>query len=320
VTVEEQMRYLCQVDPLLRGDDVEWQQLHGGLAHVTYVVSVDGRRVVVKFLTEEMDQFGLMVPMEHLIRNTTCAGECGVGARVLSTYPELPAIVLEFIDGKTLCPADLGDPGYIPRLARSVRKLHTTAPPFSNRIDIFRFLDDYLGLVESHRMETPTGLLEELPTIRRIQEALVVNALPLVPSNNDLLARNVMDDGTIRLIDYDFSGMNDPMFDLGDLAMEGDYDPDQVRVLCDTYFAKHVPAQYARARLFGVAAQFTWSLLFVGMAKLLSSKPAETFDYWNEAVIRWDWTREKLAAPDLETTIAAAAAPGVTDPSPSHPR
>jgi thiamine kinase-like enzyme len=320
VTVEEQMQYLGEVEPLLRGKDLEWQQLHGGLAHVTYVVSVDGRRVVVKFLTQEMDQFGLMVPMQHLIHNTTCAGECGVGARVLRTYPDLPAIVLEFIDGKTLCTADLSDPGYIPRLARAARKLHTTAPPFSNRIDIFCFLEDYLGLVETHGMETPAGLLEELPTIRRIQEALAVNALPLVPSNNDLLARNVMDDGTVRLIDYDFSGMNDPMFDLGDLAMEGDYDPDQIRVLCETYFGEHLPGQYARARLFGVAAQFTWSLLFVGMAKLLSSKPAETFDYWNEAVIRWEWTKQKLVAPDLDTTIAAAAATGVAAPSPSHPR
>jgi thiamine kinase-like enzyme len=261
-----------------------------------------------------------MVPMEHLIRNTTSAGDCGVGARVLASYPDLPAMVLEFIDGKTLSPADLADPAYIPRLARSVKTLHTTAAPFGNRIDIFRFLEDYLELVETHGLDTPTGLLEELPTIRRIQQALTVNALPLVPSNNDLLALNVMDDGTIRLIDYDFSGMNDPMFDLGDLAMEGDYDAGQIRALCDTYFGQHVPAQYARARLYGVAAQFTWSLLFVGMAKLLSSMPAETFDYWNEAVVRWDWTRTKLAAPDLDTTIAAAASTALAAPSPSHSR
>jgi thiamine kinase-like enzyme len=129
-----------------------------------------------------------------------------------------------------------------------------------------------------------------------------------------------MDDGAIRLIDYDFSGMNDPMFDLGDLAMEGDYDPDQIRLLCDTYFGEHRPIQYARARLYGVTAQYTWSLLFVGMAKLLTSMPAETFDYWNEAVVRWDWTREKLAAPDLERIIAAAASTGVTARSLSHSR
>jgi thiamine kinase-like enzyme len=128
-----------------------------------------------------------------------------------------------------------------------------------------------------------------------------------VPSNNDLLAKNVMDDGRIRIIDYDFSGMNDPMFDVGDLAMEGDYDPDQIRVACQAYFGGHDPVQYARASLFGVAAQYTWSLLFVGMDALLPDAPAEGFDYWQEASSRWDWTRAKLADPSLEDLIKAAS-------------
>ncbi len=67
--------------------------------------------------------------------------------------------------------------------------------------------------------------------------------------------------------------------------MEGDYDPDQIRVACDAYFGAHDPVQYARASLFGIAAQYTWSLLFVGMDKLLCDSPAGAFDYWQEAVV-----------------------------------
>jgi len=231
-----------------------------------------------------------------------------VGARVLSAHPDLPAIVLEFIDGKTLSPPDLSDPSYIPRLGRAIRRLHTDADPFGNEIDIFRFLDDYLLLVEEHGLETPPGILDHLEVIRTIQDTLRVHALPHVPSNNDLLALNIMDDGDIRLIDYDFSGMNDPMFDVGDLAMEGDYSPEQTKLLCDSYFGEHVATQYARARLFGISAQYTWSLLFVGMGKLLPYMPAESFDYWNEAMVRWEWTRNKLDAEDLAQVIAAAGA------------
>ena len=143
--------------------------------------------------------------------------------------------------------------------------------------------------------------------MRRIQAALEVNALDPVPSNNDLLAKNIMDDGRIRIIDYDFSGMNDPMFDVGDLAMEGDYRPEQIRAACTAYFGAHDPVQFARASLFGIAAQYTWSLLFVGMDKLLSDSPAEDFDYWQEASSRWDWTRAKLEDPALEPLIAVAS-------------
>ncbi len=304
-----QMELVAAEADALSGRELEWSQLFGGLAHVTYAVTTEqGGRYVVKFLTQEMDDFGLMIPIDDLIANTVAAGKSGVGARVVQALPEVPAIVLEYIDGRTLDTPDLSRSDYIPRLGRAIRDLHTQAPPMRNSIVIWKFLDDYLELMHRYELTSPPGLLDWLPTVRRIQAALAVNQLPAVPSNNDLLAKNIMDDGRIRLIDYDFSGMNDPMFDVGDLAMEGDYDPVQVRVLCEGYFGARDPVQCARARLFGIAAQYTWSLLFVGMDKLLSDSPAEAFDYWQEAVSRWDWTRAKLEDPSLEPLIAAASA------------
>jgi thiamine kinase-like enzyme len=302
-----QMRRVAGEAHVLRGRALEWHQLFGGLAHVTYAVGTDaGERYVVKFLTQEMDDFGLMIPIGDLIANTVAAGESGIGARVRQALPDVPAIVLEYIDGRTLDTADLSRPDYIPRIGHAIRELHTKAPPMRNAIVIWRFLEDYLGLLDRYSLTAPDGLLDYLPAVRRIQSALTCRALPAVPSNNDLLAKNIMDDGRIRLIDYDFSGMNDPMFDVGDLAMEGDYDPAQIRRVCAAYFGSHDPVQYARARLFGIAAQYTWSLLFVGMDRLLSDSPDEDFDYWQEAATRWAWTRAKLDDPSLEPLIAAA--------------
>jgi thiamine kinase-like enzyme len=302
-----QMGQVARETRVLRGRRLEWIQLFGGLAHVTYAVRTDaGERYVVKFLTQEMDDFGLMIPIGDLIGNTVAAGESGVGARVLQALPEIPAIVLEYIAGRTLDTPDLSRADYIPRIGRAIRELHANAPPMRNSIVIWQFLDDYLALIGRHALTSPDGLLDHLPAVRRIQAALAVNALPAVPSNNDLLAKNIMDDGRIRLIDYDFSGMNDPMFDVGDLAMEGDYDPAQIQALCEAYFGSHDPVQCARARLFGIGAQYTWSLLFVGMDRLLSDAPDEGFDYWHEAVTRWDWTRAKLEDPSLESLIETA--------------
>ncbi len=302
-----QMEQLAGAADVLRGHELRWSQLFGGLAHVTYAVATDvGERYVVKFLTQEMDDFGLMIPIGDLIANTVAAGESGVGATVIQALPDLPALVLEYIDGRTLDTPDLAAASYIPRIGRAIRDLHSKAPPMRNATVIWKFLEDYLVLIGKHALACPAGILDWLPTLRRIEAALAVNALPPVPSNNDLLAKNVMDDGRIRIIDYDFSGMNDPMFDVGDLAMEGDYDPDQIRAACTAYFGAHDPVQYARASLFGIAAQYTWSLLFVGMDALLTDAPAEGFDYWQEASSRWDWTRGKLEDASLESLIAAA--------------
>jgi thiamine kinase-like enzyme len=276
------------------GVEARFDILLGGLANLSYTATIGASRFVVKLLTPAMGTFGLMIPLELVIGNTERAGMTGVGARVLATFPEEAAVVLEYIDGRTLDTPDLSEPTYIPRIGAAVRKLHSTAAPFPNVISIWSFLDDYLALVDTHGLDTPAGLTEHLPVLRRIEAALAVNPLPLVPSHNDLLAKNLMDDGSVRLIDYDFSGMNDPCFDLGDVGMEGDYSQEQTEALCEAYFGEAVPTQVARARLFGIAAQYTWSLLFVGMNALLSPKPDPAFDYWGEAVSRWQWTLRQL--------------------------
>ena len=127
---------------------------------------------MVKFLTQEMDDFGLMIPIGDLIANTVAAGESGVGARVLEALPDVPAIVLEFIEGVTLDTPDLARPEYIPRIGRAIRDLHTRAPAMGNSIVIWKFLDDYLALLDRHSLDSPDGLLDRLPTMRRIQDAL----------------------------------------------------------------------------------------------------------------------------------------------------
>jgi len=107
-------RFASQMDQVsasaevLRGHELEWRQLFGGLAHVTYAVSTQaGDRYVVKFLTQEMDDFGLMIPIDDLIGNTVAAGQSGVGAKVIQALPEIPSIILEYIDGRTLDTPDL---------------------------------------------------------------------------------------------------------------------------------------------------------------------------------------------------------------------
>jgi thiamine kinase-like enzyme len=288
--------------------ELESRVLTGGLANANFVVVADGQASVVKLLTQSMDDFGLMIPMGHLLANTAAAGEAGVGARVLHSFGDVPAMVLEHIDGRTLCTGDLSAPELIPRIGAAIRRLHTNVPPFGNSIQIWDFLARYLEQVREYDLRVPNGLLDALPVIERIGTVLRATAMPAVASHNDLLPLNLMDDGEhVRLIDYDFSGASDPCFDLGDVAMEGNYTPDDIERLCESYAGERTPVLAARARLFGIAAQYTWSLLFVGMDALLPVKPDADFDYFQEASQRWDWARIRLQDADLDACIEGLA-------------
>ena len=82
-----------------------------------------------------------------------------------------------------------------------------------------------------------------------------------VPCHNDLLAENMLDDGTrVRLIDYEYSGNNDACFELGNIWSEASLPPELLDVLVTAYFGRPRPVQVARARLFGLVAKYGWTL------------------------------------------------------------
>jgi thiamine kinase-like enzyme len=287
-----------------------YERLAGGLAHETYVAHVADERFVVKFLYDGFVKYGLMLPHDQLIHNTRAAGEAGVGARLVRALPEAAIVVLEFIEGRTLEMADLSDPYYIPRIARSLRRLHTQAPPFANEKTVFDVLDGCLEILRTEGIRVPDGYVDHLPTAARVRSALSRQALPFAPCNNDAYAPNFIDQGgTIRIIDYDYSGMNDPCFELGDVAVEGRYTADQVEALCDAYFEGRRPVQVARTRLFSIAAQFTWTLLFAAADQVFEPKPDPDYDYWAESLVRWDITLPQLESPELGALLEQAQRP-----------
>jgi thiamine kinase-like enzyme len=195
----------------------------------------------------------------------------------------------------------------MPRVADALRRLHTLTPPFAADKTVFSILDDCLGLVREQRIEVPPGCLDHLPTVARIRTALMTQTLPFAPCNNDVYAPNFIDQhGTVRIIDYDYSGMNDPCFDLGDLAAEGGFTPDQVEALCESYFRARRPVQVARARLFGTVAQFTWTVLMAAADQTIEAKPDPCYDYGAEGLTRWAEVLPQLESPELDTLLAQA--------------
>src|SRR5438093_1295720 len=91
------------------------------------------------------------------------------------------------------------------------------------------------GLANRHYFAA--GYRDRLVQIPRIERALSARPLPAVPCHNDLLAENYIDDGDLlRIVDYEYSGNNDPCFELGNTCQELGWDDDRQRQLCAAYF------------------------------------------------------------------------------------
>ena len=97
-------------------------------------------------------------------------------------------------------------------------------------------------MVAERSVAIPDGFRGALPAVARIEAALARRPLPSVPCHNDLLAENYLDDGArLWIVDYEYSGNNDPTFELGNTCQELGFDDDRAAELCAAYFGAARP-------------------------------------------------------------------------------
>ena len=277
--------------PDWHGRDVHVHPLAGGLTNTNYRVEVAGTPYVMRIPGQSTEL--LSVNRRHEYHNTLAAAETGVGARIVHYLPDIPVMVLEFIPGPTLTSARLREPEQIVRIAASVRQLHA-GRPFINTFNMFRTMDFYLDIVQRQGMRIPDGYLEYVPIAQRIEAALSARPLPLVPCNNDLLAENFIDDGKIlRLVDYEYSGNNDPCFELGNICNENDFTSDQFEQLCAAYFGQASAGMVARMWLYYCMSNIGWVL----WGSIQNSISALDFDFWEWTLTKWRKAQSHIESP-----------------------
>jgi thiamine kinase-like enzyme len=234
------------------------EQLSGGLTNINLKVSTPGGVFVARCFRGDTELLGIDRDAEH--RNTEAAAASGAGPAVIDYRPDLGVLVIGFIDGVTYDNDSFAKPGVVARAAAACRTLHS-GPRFVNDFDMFSRQRRYLGIVHENGFALPAGYERYDERFQMIRAALAAHDQPTVPCNNDLLAGNFVDDGTkVWLIDYEYSGNNDPCFELGNISTECDLQPEQVDELATSYFGAPLRSRIARVRLQAMVSQYGWSL------------------------------------------------------------
>jgi aminoglycoside phosphotransferase len=165
--------------PSWAGRAVEWQRLEGGLSHHVFRVDVDRQPYVLRVLEPAVSAAGLGIPPEQEIVNTVRAAET-VGAQVYAVLDDVPAVVLEYLPGRTLGAAEVRRPEIVPSLVRACRRLHA-GPAFANDFDIFTKRAELLDVCRRNDLPLPGGYLDRSSTVEEIRTALSQVPLPPVP-------------------------------------------------------------------------------------------------------------------------------------------
>lgn len=241
---------------------VEPRPLAGGITNTNFTVNDRGRRYVVRI--------GDDIPVHHVSRKAELAAAraahaAGIAPEILHAEPG--ALVMPWIEGRTLTPGDVRDPGMLGRIVPLLRRCHAEvgrrlegpAPLFW----VFHVCRDYARTLERGRCR----MLSELPRLMAINDRLedLVGEVRLVFGHNDLLAANILDDGQrLWLLDWEYAGFNSPLFDLGGLASNSELPPEQEELLLQAYFDGNVTPdlrrRYAAMRCASLLREAMWSM------------------------------------------------------------
>ena len=282
------------------GSDIDISPIAAGLTNKNFRVEVDDRPFFVRLPGSSTDL--LAVDRANELHNTRAAAEAGVGPKVVAHDPESGALVLDWIDGRTMSNEGFAERGTPVRIAEVLRRLHS-GPPFRDDFNMFRLTEYYLSVVDARSIRIPDGYHDELPKVAFIEAALAAHPLPTVPCHNDLLAENYLDDGSkLWIVDYEYSGNNDPTFELGNTAQELGFDAARQEELCAAYFGEATPALLARMRLQMVMSDVGWTL----WAAIQAAISSIDYDFSGWAEERWGRASTAFQRDDFDDLLAEA--------------
>jgi thiamine kinase-like enzyme len=277
-------------------------ELPGGLTNRNFKVTTPDGVFVARLFADAGAL--LAIDRDHEYRNSVIAAAAGVGAPVIEYRPADRMLVLGYLDGRTLTNADVAEPATLDRIAAACRALHA-AERFVCDFDMFDVQARYHATAVRGRIGLPPGYDALMPAFTAARAALAVKDEGTVPCNNDLLAANFIDNGErIWLIDYEYSGNNDPCFELGNIAGECGLDADAVAHLVTRYYGRPRRSRIARARLFSLVSRYGWTLW--GVLQQASSQL--DVDFWSWAMERFESAASgftSAAFDDLLTGVVA---------------
>jgi thiamine kinase-like enzyme len=274
----------------------------GGMTNRNYKVSLDGAAYVLRVAGEGTSEY---IDREVEAHNARVAAEAGVNAEVVYFDTSDGLMLCRYLDGTvTMTPETFRTTTGAPaRAARVFKRMHVCGQPFEFRFELFSMIDDYLGILAKLGATLPDGYHDVVKEAEAVRRVLAENPGNLAPCHCDPLCENFLDDGErMWLVDWEYSGMNDPIWDLGDLSVEAGFGEAEDREMMEAYCGGAVPpAVFGRMVIYKAMCDLLWTLW--GLIQHANYNPAE--DFWAYAVERFERCKALMGDRDFSRHLAA---------------
>jgi thiamine kinase-like enzyme len=284
--------------PEWRGHEPTITPIEAGRTNRNYRVEVGSATFFLRLSHEDTALLGIDRVAEY--EAALAAAASGVGPEVVAHLPEHGCLITAWVAGEPLAEGDMEQESVLADVARVVSTIHA-GPALPATFDAFRIVEAYRRVSVDRGVQIPEAYGPAHAHAERIEAAFARAPVPARPCHNDLLSDNFLrgTDG-FWLVDYEYSGMGDPFFDLGNLSINNGLSEASQETLLRLTFGEPTQAHRARLQLMRIMSDYReamWGVIQQGLStldidyvayadrhfeRLLRSMADERFERWLE--------------------------------------
>jgi thiamine kinase-like enzyme len=291
---------LTRLEPLLGRSEGAPVALDGGITNRNYRARLGGEDYVIRLPGRNTALLGISREAERIAG--VAAAELGIAPAVAAAHDD--CLVTRFVACRPATAAELAaEPEPI---AQALRVFHEGAPTLPARFWVPQLAESYAAIVRGRGRALPVEYEHARAVARQIAAARPL--CDAAPCHNDLLTANVIilePDQRPMLVDWEYAGMGDRFFDLGNLSVNNEFDADADQRLLRAYLGREPDAQ-ATAALFLMRAmsdvrEAVWGVVQGAISEL-------EFDFPGYAERHFNRLRETTSSPRFGESLRACAA------------
>jgi thiamine kinase-like enzyme len=278
--------------------------LGGGITNHNFRARFGGREVVVRLPGNDTELLGSDRAGEREANRLAAAA--GVAPELVAALEDPVVLVTAFVEGPTMEAGELREPRALAEVAVALRRVHDCGA-IDARFDAFRLVEDYAAATRSHGGEIPEAYARARAETARIESAPALVGGEPVLCHDDLLPANFIDTPEgIRIVDWEYAGMGNRWFDLGNFAVNNELNPSEEEAFLTAYWsAPPIAADLAALRLMRLMSDFReamWGVVQTAISDL-------EFDFAGYATKHFDRLLAAIDDPTFALNLEAAGAP-----------
>lgn len=243
--------------------DIDEVEVLGGMTNKNYLITINNKKYVLRIAgagtTNIINRYSEKI-------NAREVSKIGVDKELIYFNEETGIKISEYIEkAETLNPETSKKSENLLLTSKLLKKLHTSNIKFENRFNVFNEIKKYENLIKNKELiyKAYGGYTENRKLIFGLENFLKKNGMVIVSCHNDTVPENFIknDKNEMFLIDWEYSGMNDPMWDLAAHSLESNFDEREENIFLENYFEKNIKKEdYLRIGCYKVLQDFLWSI------------------------------------------------------------